>query len=653
MQPDPEQRIRALERRLARERAARAEAEAISERATSELYQTVQQLTRSTWTAELLSEVAAHANEATTSVEAISRVLASVCAHTGWPVGHGLVRSAGEPAVMHSLQVWHLADPERYQEFRAVSEQMEFAPGVGIPGRIMQTHGAVWSTDLETDANFPRRREAASSGLHSGFGIPVLVRGETGAVLEFFAGDAQEPDEGLLRALEFIGAQIGRVMEREAVEDQLRRQALYDALTELPNRALLMERLRISLSLESGGAVPVHLLYLDLDDFKTINDSQGHEAGDEVLRAVSARLLEAVRLPPEERRLDTVARLGGDEFAVLLDDCHDPIRVAERIEQGMKESLRLSSSEAFVSVSIGLAPAWDGCAPEELLAAANVAMHEAKRAGKAQYVAFEPRMQEQARRRHALGEELHRAIINDEFFLAYQPVVDLPSGRVVGAEALVRWAHPSGGPVGPEEFIPRAEETGLILPLGAWVLRAACEQAARWRTNHPDFAVAVNVSGRQLREGTFTELVRMVLAESGLPPEALCLEMTESILMEGDMVAIAMLTELRSEGVHLAIDDFGTGYSSLAALRQLPVDLMKIDRSFVSSLPADDDAGTIAWAMVKLGHTLGIPVLAEGVETEDQRAALVRFGCDQAQGYLFAKPLSPEDLEALLKAQGS
>jgi len=336
----------------------------------------------------------------------------------------------------------------------------------------------------------------------------------------------------------------------------------------------------------------------------------------------------------------------------VLGDCAEPARVAARIEQRMKEALRLSSNEVFVNVSIGIAPSWVDCSPEELLAAANVAMHEAKRAGKAQFVAFEPRMQEQARRRHALGEELHRAIINEEFFLAYQPVVDLKSGRIVGAEALVRWAHPSGGVVNPDDFISRAEETGLILPLGAWVLRTACEQASAWRRDHHDFAVAVNVSGRQLRDGDFTDLVRMVLEENGLPPEALCLEMTESILMERDAVGIGMLNELRARGVHLAIDDFGTGYSSLAALRQLPVDLIKIDRSFVASLPDDDDAGTIAWAVVKLGHTMGIPVLAEGVETEDQRDALTRFGCDQAQGYLFAKPLPPEEFGAMLVAQG-
>ena len=260
-------------------------------------------------------------------------------------------------------------------------------------------------------------------------------------------------------------------------------------------------------------------------------------------------------------------------------------------------------------------------------------------------------MQAEARRRHSLGEQLHRAIVNDEFFLAYQPVVDLDNGRIIGVEALVRWRHPSGRMVPPDDFIPRAEETGLILPLGRWVLSQACRQAARWREQFAaDFSMAVNVSGRQLREPDFPELVRSTLRTTGLDPGDLCLEMTESILMEQDDGAIAILTELRQDGIHLAIDDFGTGYSSLAALRRLPFDIIKIDRSFVSALP-EDDAGTIAWAVVRLGHTLDICVLAEGVETLEQRDALVGFGCDRAQGYLFGRPLPPQELEALLAAQ--
>jgi EAL domain-containing protein (putative c-di-GMP-specific phosphodiesterase class I) len=278
-------------------------------------------------------------------------------------------------------------------------------------------------------------------------------------------------------------------------------------------------------------------------------------------------------------------------------------------------------------------------------------MHEANRAGKSRHVEFQPRMHDEARRRHLLGEELRHAVARDEFYLLYQPVVDLGTGSVVGAEALVRWNHPTRGMVPPDEFIRRAEETGCIVGLGTWVLGEACRQAVRWHAAGVDeFTMAVNVSGRQLREPDFVAVVRSALRTTGLAPECLCLELTESILMEQADQAIDMLTELRGDGIHLAIDDFGTGYSSLGALRQLPVDLLKIDRSFISSLPDDDDAGTIAWAVVRLGHTLGLPVLAEGVETEEQRAVLREFGCDKAQGYLFGRPLPASDFEALLSS---
>ena len=443
----------------------------------------------------------------------------------------------------------------------------------------------------------------------------------------------------------------------QEANERLTQIALYDRLTGLPNRTLLVDRLRTSLARAQRLGQRVDVLYLDVDDFKTINDSRGHHAGDEVLAALAHRLKDAVRATDTVALVApwTLARLHGDEFAVVLDDCADLDAVTTRIEALLKSPLRLSEGEVFISVSMGTATAFEPTqedSPEALLAAANMAMHEAKRTGKARHVAFEPRMHEMALFRHELGDELHRAIENREFELAYQPVVDLADGRIVGAEALVRWRHPRRGMVPPDVFIGRAEETGLILPLGQWVLAEACRRAAGWVADgFPGFTIAVNVSGRQLREPTFVRTVRDALAESRLAPDLLCLEMTESILMERDDEAIAMLTDLRGDGVHLAIDDFGTGYSSLGALRRLPVDLLKIDRSFVASLPDDDDAGTIAWAVVRLGHTLGMPVLAEGVETAEQHEALKRFGCDQAQGYLFGRPMPGDDLTQRLRTQ--
>ena len=650
--PDP---LRVVERRLARERAARLEAEAIAERVTSELYETVQQLTRSNRAAELLGRVAVQANESASARDAIAGALATVCEYTGWPVGHAFVLADDDSGLLVSLGVVHAPADGSCAAFVAATQGSTFRSGEGLPGRTLAKREPQWITDLDGDENFPRRSAAQACGLRAAFAAPILVRSDSVAVLEFFAPGIQPPDQGLLQLVSFVGAQIGRVMERDRAEERLVQQALHDGLTGLPNRVLLMDRLRGGLSRAARSGRPVHVLFLDVDDFKSINDTRGHGGGDRVLAALAARLLEALRASDSVGRptRDTVARLGGDEFAVVLEDCTDPAAVATRIHELLRTPVQVDDQEVFVSVSIGSTVGTDADpdSADAILAAANLAMHEAKRAGKARHAAFQPRMQDDIRRRHALGEDLRGALDREQLWLAYQPVVELESEVVTGAEALLRWQHPERGPVPPDQFIGRAEEIGIIVEIGTWVLRQACRQAAQWRASgSPGFTIAVNVSGRQLKEADFADQVRTVLAEAGLPPSALCLELTESIIMERESAAIAMLSDLRADGVHLAIDDFGTGYSSLGALRSLPVDLLKIDRSFIASLPEDDDAGTIAWAVIRLGHTLGLPVLAEGVETVAQRDALRRFGCDRAQGYLFGRPVPAEELARTLGA---
>ena len=657
--PDPAaapDRVRVLERRLARERAARLEAEAIAERVTSELYETVQELTRSHRVAELLGRVAVQANESASARDAMAAALATVCEHTGWPMGHAFVLSEEDPGTLVSLGVVHAPTDGSCDPFAQVTADAVFRSGEGLPGRTLAKGEPQWIMDLDEDENFPRRAAAHACGLRAAFAAPILIRTDTVAVLEFFAPGIQPPDDGLLQLVGFVGAQLGRVLERDRAEERLVQQAMYDSLTGLPNRALLMDRLRGSLARAQRADRPVHVLFLDVDDFKTINDSRGHGEGDRVLAALAARLLDALRATDTVGRPTghTVARLGGDEFAVVLENCADPEAVAARIHDLLRAPLLVGDHEVFVSVSIGSTAGIgqdENLTPDIILAAANLAMHEAKRAGKSRHTAFEPRMHDDVRRRHELGADLRTALDRQQFWLAFQPVVELDSAVVTGAEALLRWEHPGRGSVPPDEFIGRAEETGIIVELGTWVLREACRQAAAWRTGPaPDFTVAVNVSGRQLKEADFGDVVRAVLTETGLPPGALCLELTESILMERDDAAISMLSDLRTAGVHLAIDDFGTGYSSLGALRTLPVDLLKIDRSFIHHLPDDDDAGTIAWAVIRLGHTLGLPVLAEGVETVEQCDALRRFGCDRGQGYLFGRPVPAAALGRMLEA---
>lgn len=642
-----------LQRRLAREKAARLESEAIAERVTTALHETVQQLTRSSRTARLLGEVAVLANSARTVSEAMAGTLASVCASTGWQVGHALARTDKPNHSLVSLGVWQLADPARFEPFRAATEQMSFPLGTGMPGQVLQSGGLLSVPDLAAANNFPRAAAAALCGLVAGVALPVLVRDETAAVLEFFTTTADPPDDELLQVMSLVGAQLGRVLERDSAEQQLSRKALFDDLTGLANRALLTDRLRTGLEKGHRAQQKVSVVYLDVDDFKSVNDSRGHAAGDQLLTALADRLQDIVRQTDGVflTAPTTVARLGGDEFALVLDNCPDPTVVAHRVQSDfINRPLPFADAELFVSLSLGTATSSPDCdTPEEILAAANLAMHEAKRTGKARSVPYRPAMKTAARERQTMGEDLHLALRNNEFHLAFQPVVCLSDGKITGAEALLRWPHPVRGPVPPDHFIPRAEETGIIVPLGAWVLGESCRRAATWQADRDSsFTIAVNVSGRQLREPDFVTMVINTLSRSALPPSSLCLELTESILMENDDHVIQRLDQLRDLGISLAIDDFGTGYSSLGALRQLPVDLLKIDRSFVRGLPDDGDAARIARAIVGLGHTLGLRVLAEGVETAEQRDLLRSYGCDEAQGYLFGRPQPAEEFTAQL-----
>ena len=472
------------------------------------------------------------------------------------------------------------------------------------------------------------------------------------------------------------------------LEAELTRQALHDPLTALANRTLFRQRVAEALARRAangpgrreGGLIAV--LFLDLDDFKTVNDSLGHGAGDALLVSVARRLLHATR------GCDTVARLGGDEFAVLVDEIRDPeeaIAVAHRVLVAMEQPLLVDGTEARTHASIGIAtsaPVADGpeASAEALLRDADTAMYRAKALGKGRACLFEPAMHTDALLRLQLQAELRRAVAvlgtsgtgsagsgsgglgsAGAFHLVYQPIVSLATHTVLGVEALVRWTHPVRGALSPAAFVPLAEETGLIVPLGRWVLATACTQAAAWRRVHPAAAalrVSVNVAERQLRDPHLVDDVRGALAASGLPPEALVLEITESALVQDPARARRTLDAIAALGVRIALDDFGTGYSSLSYLRQFPVHILKIDRAFVSAMTAPDatagdrpDAGTtLVQAIVQLSEMLGLESVAEGIEDAEQAAMLRRFGCALGQGFHFARPLDPDALAARLEA---
>jgi len=439
------------------------------------------------------------------------------------------------------------------------------------------------------------------------------------------------------------------VTERMRLEEQLTHQAFHDALTGLANRALFLERVRHGLERRSQIFRHLAVLLLDLDDFKTVNDSLGPVAGDELLRGVAERLRGCLRAA------DTAARLGGDEFGLLVEEIADPAeaaQVANRVLAALQEPMVVHGRQVVVHASIGIAIADPDAVPdaEELLRNADVAMYTAKQQGKDRYDFFAASMHTGLVKRLDLTAELRTAVQRRDLQVYYQPIVSLPFGEVIGVEALVRWPHPSRGLVSPAEFIPLAEETGLIVPLGADVLAEACVQVAQWRRElaELDLSVSVNLSPRQVQHAAVVDLVRDALSATDLPPHALCLEITESVLTEDAVVAVERLLALKALGVRLAVDDFGTGYSSLSRLHQLPIDILKIPKPFVDGVTAGPTASALARAIVELGAALGLSVVAEGIEYPEQASVLHELGCRMGQGYHFGRPVPAAELARIL-----
>jgi diguanylate cyclase (GGDEF)-like protein len=461
----------------------------------------------------------------------------------------------------------------------------------------------------------------------------VLVRGEGGEPL-------------------YVQGILTDTTERKSLEERLRHQALHDSLTGLPNRRLFVDRLRHALgrtSRREGRWVAV--LFMDLDNFKAVNDSLGHGSGDLLLAAVAERLGRLLR--PE----DTLARFGGDEFAVIVEDVGAPdeaVRVAERIIEGFGAAFGLEGRDLYARASTGIA---FGDArtktPEDLLRDADTAMYRAKESG-AGYSVFDMAMHERAVGRLRLENDLRRAVERDEFVVHYQPIVRLDRGEVVAVEALVRWEHPEQGLLEPDEFVPVAEESGLVVPMGERVLKEACLTAKRWQQEYPripPLVVSVNLSARQLSRPDLAETVEGTLRETGLEARCLSLDVTETVYVRALEGNTGALSRLRKMGVGISIDDFGMGYSSLSYLKRLPTDTIKIDRSFVEGLGEDIEDTAIVGMVIDLAHTLGMEAVAEGVETEGQAALLKELGCDLGQGYRFSRPLTPEEVPGVLAEQ--
>ena len=630
-------RVERLERRLDRERRARREAETIAERSARELYARQRELT-------LLAAVAAAANRAQSLEDAIGFTLEQLCRHLGWAAALAWLFD-DQANELRCAPVHYIADMSRTAPLLECSRQLRYATGVGLPGQVLDQAQPIWLSGRTDEDNYPRASATRAAGLSTVVGFPVVVDDRVVAVLECFAEASLPPAEEVMRVVSQVGDLLAQVFERDRSERRLRHEARHDALTGLPNRACFHERLDHLLGLAGRTDLGLAVAILDVNHFKEVNDTLGHPQGDRLLVEVGRRLSAILA------ESDTIARLGGDEFALILSRINseeDAMAVAGRVAVALREPLRLEGVPVSVDASIGLAlyPR-HGADLSELMRHADVAMYEAKRAQTVHRLYSPPADPHNPHRLGLMG-ELREALESDQLMLQYQPKVDAHTGRLLDVEALLRWRHPVRGFVAPGEFIPVAERSGLIGSLTRFVLREALAQARAWLADGLMIPVAVNISPRTLLGESFPEEISELLCDPDLPRGLLGLEITESSVLEDPDRARRVLCDLAEMGVPIAIDDFGTGYSSLGQLKQLPVGQLKIDRSFVDGMTGDERDSFIVRAAIRLGHDLGMTIVAEGVEDDETLSLLRELNCDVVQGYLIHRPAFAGVLESWL-----
>ena len=587
--------------------------------------------------------------EAETLSDAVPKIIQTVCETMGWDYGDRYEYDT-ELGVLRRSEMWCIDTPEihAFAHSAAHRSTKPDATGAGLIRRTYATGKAVWISDIAKHQGLQRKELVAQAGLHGAFAFPLIAAGQVLGVMEFFHRDVREPDAMLIKIAESIGSQIGQCIVRMQAEEAVKFVAMHDTVTSLPNRIMFNQRLEQAIAQAHRHSRQLALMFIDLDRFKIINDTLGHETGDLLLCKVAQRLTDNLR------QGDIVARLGGDEFVVLLEDVADAAcvgTVAEKLITAMNENFVVAEREVHVTASIGISSyPLDAQDARSLMKYADIAMYRAKEQGRNTFQFYSEQINVHSVERLTLESQLRGALERDELVLHYQPVIDAKTGHIIGMEALVRWQHPEGGLLQPAKFIDIAEETGLIVQIGEWVLRNACRQQRKWKgLGLPPIRIAVNLSPRQFVHRHLIDDIVKVLAETEFDPSFLELEITETTVMHNTERAAALLEQLKEMGVRIAIDDFGTGYSSLACLKRFPINSLKIDRSFIADVPHEPGNTAITQAIIAMAHSLGLKVTAEGVESAEQVSFLREHRCEEMQGYYFSRPLPAADATVLLK----
>jgi len=585
-------------------------------------------------------------SESDSAAAALKAVIRAICETQGWQCGR-YFRVDNEAGVLRFTEFWSVPDA-MVERFIEGSRDVVFAQGVGLTGWVWQSEQPLWVADLSKDPRVHSKGLHRDASTRGAFVFPVMVEGKTVGVLNFNSREVREPDDRLLQAVRVIGSQIGQFLQRKQAEERVQFMATHDALTSLPNRGMFSQLLNHEIQVAQRYHRSFAVMFIDLDRFKLVNDTLGHEAGDRLLQEMGARFKDCLRAS------DVVSRLGGDEFVMLLPEVSDTDQVAMAARNLLSAALKpvvVLGQECRVTASIGICmyPA-DSQDEQSLMKNADIAMYLAKEQGKNNFQFFSEDIRAHSLERLTLESSLRHALEHNEFFLDYQAKLDLKTQEIIGVEALLRWQHPDLGTVAPSRFLPVAEETGLILPIGRWVLRTACAQNVAWqREGLPPVYMAVNLSARQFADEGLAADVIAALGESGMKPELLDIEISESVVMQNHERSAKVLAAIKRLGVRIALTNFGVGYSALAQVKRYPIDTLKVDRSFIRDLALSAENRAITEAIIAMGKTLSLTVVAEGVETQEQQAFLRDHACDAMQGYYFSKPIPREECASFMR----